>query len=563
MKIRIIKGLIIIMLFYLLLGALLPYLSGINEYQSDLLDDEIKTTIVSVDGTVSRHDNTFPIVNRGDMIVVSIPLDDKYFLENATLCFHMEHCTVKVLYMDQVLFEYGEDMEARGEQIGSIYPKVYIPLGAWGHEITLICKVTENSAFTKLRGFTILPTEFSVKYEMIDHQLDFALFIAFAVLSMFMFVFLLFSDLKKRGTRQGLYLAIFGFLISVWILSTTGLLQFYVDNETVAENLEYLSLYAIPTPMVMVFYEKETRKRIRRLLLGFAAFLFLFFVVCTYLNFNTVDYHYVQTIIYLHIFMVVGSIGLLLVNLQIPNKKEPSTIVLQISLSCLIVAAIADIARYNLDRYTDLNLKLISVAITPLGVLLFICGGVVSMFIFITNGIMNQKEKDHLTKLAYLDFMTGIANRAGCEKELEDLKQKQVQDYAIVFFDLNNLKHANDIYGHDIGDIYIKGVAEVIKDIFGEIGFCGRMGGDEFIAVITTHRSRIVALYIEEFDFRMDRLNRKKIVPFAITVARGSVLSTRKVPIPVEEAIKMADEHMYFNKQRFKKMKKNDEEYKN
>ena len=55
---------------------------------------------------------------------------------------------------------------------------------------------------------------------------------------------------------------------------------------------------------------------------------------------------------------------------------------------------------------------------------------------------------------------------------------------AVVMCDLNGLKEVNDRQGHDAGDRFILRTAEILKSVFGEEKVY-RMGGDEFIAVLT------------------------------------------------------------------------------
>ena len=56
-------------------------------------------------------------------------------------------------------------------------------------------------------------------------------------------------------------------------------------------------------------------------------------------------------------------------------------------------------------------------------------------------------HKKHLEEVAYLDGMTGVYNRTGAKKIFNKIDIKQ--DYSMVFFDVNNLKVANDEYGHE------------------------------------------------------------------------------------------------------------------
>ena len=53
---------------------------------------------------------------------------------------------------------------------------------------------------------------------------------------------------------------------------------------------------------------------------------------------------------------------------------------------------------------------------------------------------------------------------------------------ALVFCDLDNLKFVNDNYGHEMGDHYLKAMADLLTDIaFGEQCMAVRLSGDEFV----------------------------------------------------------------------------------
>ncbi|MBS3964237.1 MAG: GGDEF domain-containing protein [Methylomonas sp.] len=65
------------------------------------------------------------------------------------------------------------------------------------------------------------------------------------------------------------------------------------------------------------------------------------------------------------------------------------------------------------------------------------------------------------------------------------LAQNQV--FAVAYFDLDNFKPYNDCYGYSAGDNVIKAVADILVDIIPkELGRVGHIGGDDFIAILTT-----------------------------------------------------------------------------
>ena len=55
-----------------------------------------------------------------------------------------------------------------------------------------------------------------------------------------------------------------------------------------------------------------------------------------------------------------------------------------------------------------------------------------------------------------------------------------------MFIDLDNFKHYNDTYGHDVGDLVLKEMADIFSGLCEKQGFVCRYGGDEYIIVFFT-----------------------------------------------------------------------------
>ena len=94
-----------------------------------------------------------------------------------------------------------------------------------------------------------------------------------------------------------------------------------------------------------------------------------------------------------------------------------------------------------------------------------------------------DRQKD-LIKTAFTDQLTGLGNRGGFAKSLEEI-WGQGTPVTMAFIDIDNLKHCNDVFGHDEGNRYIIQVSLYLKLYIkvGEAAF--RLGGDEF-AVLST-----------------------------------------------------------------------------
>jgi diguanylate cyclase (GGDEF)-like protein len=100
---------------------------------------------------------------------------------------------------------------------------------------------------------------------------------------------------------------------------------------------------------------------------------------------------------------------------------------------------------------------------------------------------MNQR----LQEAASTDMLTGICNRAGMYKQIHRMsgeleRSGGVRSIGLMFIDLDNFKHYNDTYGHNIGDLVLKEMAAVFREAAQGRGFVSRFGGDEFIIILTT-----------------------------------------------------------------------------
>lgn len=87
--------------------------------------------------------------------------------------------------------------------------------------------------------------------------------------------------------------------------------------------------------------------------------------------------------------------------------------------------------------------------------------------------------------MAYKDDLTKLYNRAYFQEYVSTFIQSG-QSGAIVFTDINNFKHINDIYGHSFGDEVLKQLAGRLSNLFGDVEkyVLARFSGDEFIILI-------------------------------------------------------------------------------
>ena len=103
--------------------------------------------------------------------------------------------------------------------------------------------------------------------------------------------------------------------------------------------------------------------------------------------------------------------------------------------------------------------------------------------------VTNQHEaQQDLSRRARYDFTTGLLNRAAAIEALgtELLRQsRRNRQTAVLWLDLDGFKEVNDRYGHSAGDAVLREIAERLQGSVRRQDIVGRLGGDEFLAIIT------------------------------------------------------------------------------
>ena len=107
-----------------------------------------------------------------------------------------------------------------------------------------------------------------------------------------------------------------------------------------------------------------------------------------------------------------------------------------------------------------------------------------------------------LEEAARTDPLTGLPNRRAIEEwAAKQVKGAQRHGFPlwVVLGDIDNFKSINDTFGHDAGDIVLKTFADMLKKNTRASDICGRLGGDEFLLVITHVESDQVELVVNRF----------------------------------------------------------------
>jgi diguanylate cyclase (GGDEF)-like protein len=117
------------------------------------------------------------------------------------------------------------------------------------------------------------------------------------------------------------------------------------------------------------------------------------------------------------------------------------------------------------------------------------------------------EEKNRLLEqFALTDPLTGLPNRRAIEAWAAHQLSAAVRhgySFWVVLIDLDHFKRVNDTYGHDAGDAVLKAFAEILKSTTRASDISGRIGGEEFLYVVTHADEEHVPIIVERTRTRL------------------------------------------------------------
>ena len=155
-----------------------------------------------------------------------------------------------------------------------------------------------------------------------------------------------------------------------------------------------------------------------------------------------------------------------------------------------------------------------------------------------------QKTTERLTYEAMHDGLTGLYNRKAFELLCQDA---DLDHAALMFIDVDKFKQINDTYGHDGGDRVLKRVARLLQTSFRSVDQIYRIGGDEFVVIMTRVNSSMRDLVVEKINRANELLQHPEgdIPPASLSV--GAAFADRENP--TGDLFKDADIALYRVKQ--------------
>jgi diguanylate cyclase (GGDEF)-like protein len=346
------------------------------------------------------------------------------------------------------------------------------------------------------------------------------------------------------GSRRALIdLILFMLTTGVWIVGDSKLLLIISRNVAANTIITYNALILFPIFLVM-FVSEMVEHRLP--FLDVLPALFLLDDLVMMLGYLTHSFSPYQCLDSVHILMgismllgVGGSVW------DVKKNKNAEMIKLLAGFTCFGLFGVLSIVQYRVSRVSNYPM--------------YCCIGLLIFMLFIiwaASGklyrIMDQNASAQAyQKLAYLDVMTGMGNRAAFVKAQSELSAEISVGLAIM--DINNLKYTNDHYGHQAGDEMICSAAACIDRAFGANGRVYRIGGDEFAVIVKNATEELMENMLGALEQALLETQQAQDRPWKLQIAYGYALHVGGAAQDnFETLFKQADDRMYERKRRMK-----------
>ena len=543
-----------------LLRSFLSIMARVPEENYRVLN-HITVEVEDQQGKVETFDShLFNFTSCQDKITMHIPLEKAWEKKNQSINFFFYNSVVKAYYKDQLLATYGENLKRH--MIGKLLVSILVPPEAFGEEIRVEIFPKMHFMENNFDAPVLINDRDAMFFTIIGQETSYALFVMTLIATFLGMVIFLFFSPRHIYAREGFWLMAMIFALTLWHLGNSGMLYKLSDDADLSAVGEYIGMYLLlPSAPIYASYETE-RPRVKKYLRIVGSICSAIFVLTLVLYLLPTGYTYVWNLRWAQALQLVILLSCVL-SLIFPGRatKNSSDRILEKGLVVVALLGVLEQLRLILsasvnDRWPSFMQTFVKIRFSKVLI-------IVMVFIFITSYsfkliliLQKNLEDEHLRVLAFSDSLTLLGNRQYLQRKIDLLDHQKAEDYGVIFMDINDLKFTNDHYGHDSGDKLIRMVASAIKDAVDPAGgFCGRNGGDEFIAVVSPEGS--IFSVAEKIQENLEAQKEKERVKFPVSLSLGlathSELSAeahlqRKDYVTSDYVIRKADYRMYQHK---------------
>lgn len=168
----------------------------------------------------------------------------------------------------------------------------------------------------------------------------------------------------------------------------------------------------------------------------------------------------------------------------------------------------------------------------------------VLIMMILTDITEKLQAMDQIRYLSFHDKLTGLFNRAYLESMIPELEKSAGTPFSVIMADMNGLKLANDVFGHQQGDLLLAAMSGALTSACRPTDIVCRWGGDEFVVLLPSATkkdcSQLCARIQKACEARSD---------LAIPLSAGLGAATQDSGLPnIMEMLRSAEHKMYNDK---------------
>lgn len=174
--------------------------------------------------------------------------------------------------------------------------------------------------------------------------------------------------------------------------------------------------------------------------------------------------------------------------------------------------------------------------------------GVPAVMVAVNDITQRKQLESKLQQQANTDELTGIDNRRyffdQAEQEMRRARRFN-RELSVLMIDLDHFKKINDTLGHAVGDLVLQGVVKAIKDCLRNTDIVGRLGGEEFAAILPesgTEAAKEAATRMCQYIAKNPIVTEKATVPCTVSIGLAQMDARDH---SIDQLLQRADEALY------------------
>ncbi|MBQ6733482.1 MAG: GGDEF domain-containing protein [Lachnospiraceae bacterium] len=552
-------GAVLLVFFFLLFLFRAPVFNRAPQYPVTKLEN----WYVAVNGKPHEDGREVPLqsvktgtVLTGETWEISCVLPDAGEIPGVTAYLITLQAVIEAKIDGETVYTYGTEWYEDGSMLKRGICMIPLPADYTGRTLSVSFTATEPDAFGTL-GPVLLGNEADLLTEFLQERrlpLFFGIFLCvFAFLQILWMPYLL---LREGASPRPLFGAFITLLAGMYILGFYHVFEVFSTIATFSTLIEYLSLYLLPCAICAYIWT---------LMSGSLKRLYQYFVIT--------DLAMIGMIIILHLMGIVHLTAYLTVSYMVTLAESLPYLLLTrggirsrgtqggkldriadrlvfTGFALFAGGAIIDMIFFIQAKFFGGGESTVGIPFITVASILFTMALTAQYFLYGVSHLRADVTREQLEEKAYTDPLTGLANRIRSEQMMQQLKPGD--SFVIISLDMDGLKQVNDSLGHAEGDRMLQGFANALKKVFGSMTLVGRMGGDEFIVIMTGEQCAILTAKLNElerelFDLNLDERKFSYSVSYGYATNQETHYGRR-----VRDIYMLADRRMYDMKRRRK-----------